>query len=1068
MFRLLLTGIAVQLLLSPAVFAQKKETRRVLRSSELAQEDIAAKYNEAAHQENLNAIKQYEEFLKSAEMEGDQKAELMFRLAEKYFEEGKFEYNIEMEAYQKTYDDCFNTPGCDVTTMEADHEKSRKWQKKAIRLYTTVLSSYPQYPRADEVLWFLGSAYAETKQPDKAVRQFVRLTQSYTDSRYIADAYVSIGEYYFDRNNAFKALKAYKQATRFQNSEQYGFALYKLAWCYYNVQEYGEAIEHMKQVVTFSSSGSEANSKKRITLQEEALKDLVRFFADAGEMEEAEDYFNKLGREELVMNMLKRLAGMYFEQGKFEESVKTYRRLISKDPNSVKNPGYQNEIIQSYRRMGRKQDAIDEVGRLLKDYGKQSAWAQSNSSNPDAVKKAADHIERALYDVATSYHNEARKLGTGRQAEETYRLAESAYRTYITELPNGKNAYVMRNNFAEILYDLKKYDEAYVQYMAVVAADPQGQHSLNGADSAIICAYKMKEKEAKEGKIQKRKSDTDIEPLELSEWETKLLESLDNFGKIYPNHKDAIQYLTESADLLFEKNRLDEASERFRQVIAMNPKSKQAMRAAIQITEALAFRAKSKATSEDFKQAVSDYKALKETSKAFYDQKGLGNSKFKKDMFEYYQLAYLQLIDMTFKSSPGFALYNTEGSDLKDNNDVRAAANGFRDYVDAFPEAENAPNVLNTSAVYYYKIKDMAKTMETRHLMIDKYPTSKYYIDHIAELGYAYETIADFETASQWYEKLFEIDKEHASAKDAFYTASLFRESLGQWEQAIANKEKYIQAYPEDERVLGMKIDIPKVYQKFDQIDKAKSAYNNFQKNPPKDAPIEFVFFARMKYGEILRDENRPDRLDKHWDMVLKQFEKLDEEKMTPQMKVFKAEAAFERAIYSSQKYMDSKISGPSSSSASQKSIDRALKKQLKVKTEGLQKTEEKYNEVIAIGGGEWTLAAVVQIGRAYDNYAQTIQNSYIPTYLSEDQKELYNMQLEDRTYQYQQKAIAYYQKALEVAFELNLYNETTAFATRRLGELRPEEYQPLTEDLLDPNYLSTQIRSRTFFETLE
>ena len=73
------------------------------------------------------------------------------------------------------------------------------------------LDTHPQYARADEVLFFLGSTYAEIKQPDKAVRQFVRLTQQYNTSRYIADAYVSIGEYYFDRNNAFKALQAYKE-----------------------------------------------------------------------------------------------------------------------------------------------------------------------------------------------------------------------------------------------------------------------------------------------------------------------------------------------------------------------------------------------------------------------------------------------------------------------------------------------------------------------------------------------------------------------------------------------------------------------------------------------------------------------------------------------------------------------------------------------------------------------------------------------------------------------------------------------------------------------------------------
>ena len=103
---------------------------------------------------------------------------------------------------------------------------------------------------------------------------------------------------------------------------------------------------------------------------------------------------------------------------------------------------------------------------------------------------------------------------------------------------------------------------------------------------------------------------------------------------------------------------------------------------------------------------------------------------------------------------------------------------------------------------------------------------------------------------------------------------------------------------------------------------------------------------------------------------------------------------------------MDVKISGPKSGSTSQRTIDKALKSQLKAKQEGLKTTVEKYTEVVTMNGGEWKLAAVVEIGKAYDNYAETIINSYIPVYLSEDQAEMYKMNLEDRSYQYQQQAL--------------------------------------------------------------
>ena len=86
----------------------------------------------------------------------------------------------------------------------------------------------------------------------------------------------------------------------------------------------------------------------------------------------------------------------------------------------------------------------------------------------------------------------------------------------------------MKNNFAEILYDLKNYVEAYEQYMGVVKMDPKGKYSIDCATNAIIAANKMIAEEKREGKIKSRKSRTDIEPIELSEWETKKMQALDN------------------------------------------------------------------------------------------------------------------------------------------------------------------------------------------------------------------------------------------------------------------------------------------------------------------------------------------------------------------------------------------------------------------------------------------------------------------------------------------------------------------------------------------------------------
>jgi hypothetical protein len=82
------------------------------------------------------------------------------------------------------------------------------------------------------------------------------------------------------------------------------------------------------------------------------------------------------------------------------------------------------------------------------------------------------------------------------------------------------------------------------------------------------------------------------------------------------------------------------------------------------------------------------------------------------------------------------------------------------------------------------------------------------------------------------------------------------------------------------------------------------------------------------------------------------------------------------------------------------------------------------------------------------------------PYYLTDDQIEMYRMGIEDLVYGQEEKAIAAYKLALEKSFELTLYNDNTAFATRRLGELRPDDFPGLEEQLLQPGYISSEIRT--------
>ena len=248
--------------------------------------------------------------------------------------------------------------------------------------------------------------------------------------------------------------------------------------------------------------------------------------------------------------MLKRLASTYFEQGKFEQCIQTYRRLIAEDPQSPDAPDYQNEIILAYQKIGRKQETLVEIDRLLKTYGGNSAWSRTNSTDEDAIKTATDYIEKNLRTVAINYHNEAKKLGAGRTAKETYALAYKAYSVYLGEFPESKYSYDVRYAFGELLYKIKRYDEAYEQYMKVVAIDAKGQHSKFCAESAIFAAEEMVKKEGDSKVAMGNRT----EAVELSTWNANLLAACDQFSNLWPDDKKTKNVIYKSAYLLYNHN----------------------------------------------------------------------------------------------------------------------------------------------------------------------------------------------------------------------------------------------------------------------------------------------------------------------------------------------------------------------------------------------------------------------------------------------------------------------------------------------------------------------------------
>ena len=1002
--------LLLSLVLSSALAEDDGDVRRARRTVDVEMAERAAQTElakaEATRKRHLEMEAAERLLSENRSLSSDQRADLMLRLADLYFREGRASYLDEMLPYTEAVDACFDDPDCpDTSNIVPDHTESSGWHAKSIRLYRIILDNYPHYPRADEAQFYLASALDDLDRDDEALKEYVRLVRSYPESTYAPNAYMMIGEIQFEEGEVYRALLAYKKTTAYRHHQYYSLALYKLAWCYYNVGEYGLALDTLKRVITWSDDTLEGKDHRgAFDLREDAYRDLVRFCADGGDLDECVHFIKARGRDDLVRDTMVRLGSTYLEQGKNEEAMRLYKRLIASDPTHLDAAGYQGEIVQISVRMGRVEETVDELNRLRRDYGGTSSWAQANAVEPEEVQEVQDQTARRIAKTAIEWQKEARRLGTGPRAKRLYEASDSLYAVYRRDFPEGEHLYDVTFAHAELQYVTGQKELAFFSYMAVLEMDHRGKSSLFAAEAAIKTAGVLAGTPgAPDGR----------DVIALDEWEANYLRALDRYAELYPEGEKRQFALYKAAWLLYHHNDFVKAAERFRVVIALDPRSKEAEYAANLILDGLAL--------------VEDWGTLRETALYFFEMDGLGGTTFKQTCANVYERASFKLIEV----------------DREQSGDDVAAADALVAFAGEFPQSDVADLALNNAAVWFTEGGRRADAMRTRRLLLDGYPTTRFAADTIVALAFDHEAIGRFERSAELYEALAAEYPKHDSATTALYSAALFRKALGQNEQALDDTRRLLAMDPDRDDARILELQVARLHR---ALGDERAAEGTLRVMLAADPDPELRMVAYLELSEVAGDPAavRAEALA----YVVE--EGLD----SPQVKEIAGRLRFEQGADDWKAYTELRIPGPSTI-GSPKQQNIVLADQLLRKTESLATIEAHSAAVIETGSGPWGVAALVRLGAAYEDYAVTIEESWIPDYLTEEQKGMYRQDLADRSALIRLKSQAAYEAAMAEAIRLDVYDDSAETARLRLQELDPDSHQPTYEVLPEKTWTS-------------
>jgi cellulose synthase operon protein C len=531
----LCAGIAL-----PAGAARKKEKT----IGDLAPRPVVVQSEQKVEASSERAMQNYRRFLELQKTDPQLRAEALRRLGD-----------LNMEAGEGT-------------RLEGEASLLDAQGAEAIKLYTNLLKSYPDYPRNDQVLYQLARAYETTGQPEKALTALDEVIRKYPRAPQMDEVQFRRGELLFSGKQYRQAQDAYQYVvSRGDKSAYISQSLYKHGWAIF------------KQGLAEDSLPSFAGVLDRAMLQKQpphalipvdklprASRELaddtlrvmaVTFSYDEESIKALENFLARHGNPAYAPVVYSRLGDLFVEKERFQDAASVYRAFATREPNSEFSPGLSQQAIDAYKKGGFTQLVLDGKREYvaLYNYGT-TFW---NGRNRADYPNIAKELKLNLKDVATYFHANAQK---SKKADE-YLEAARWYRTYLDSFPDDPDSFGTNYLLAETLYEAADYSSAAAEFTRTAYNYPVNPRSAAAGYAALGAMTKHEAKLSAQDKV---------------EWHKQVVDLGVKFGTTFPQHPDSTGVLTRAAEDIFASQDLQRAIEVAGLVLAHQPPADQPKR----------------------------------------------------------------------------------------------------------------------------------------------------------------------------------------------------------------------------------------------------------------------------------------------------------------------------------------------------------------------------------------------------------------------------------------------------------------------------------------------------------
>jgi len=821
-----------------------------------------------------------------------------------------------------------------------NNNRSRFYLQKALSSFYQLEKEYPKHPKIDEVFYFIGFVEMESKNTAKGEKYLERVVKDFPQSAKYDDAAIYLADSYFDRNKFKESEKVYLLLVK-RNSNLKDYARYKLAWVALNTGGPQKAVNEMKQLIL--SLGASPDTGK-LSLKDQALKDLLVFYAETGEVDDALSFFTKTQGKSQALENLKALAEAYRSKALDRSAIRAYSILIETFEDAPEAPKWYLGIYDCESRLGKSKGGVEKLLELLTKFNEKSSWAKNFPKERQNEKNELLELISSEAEKAAFFHHQA---GQRSSDKGHYQAAIKLYSSLLEnfpEIPSKKKILFFRG---EALYNQGQWMEASDSYLKAAELSPKDKLSEESLYNALLSIEHLTQKTKNIKKYSKEEAKkVDTEPKDLSVPEKRFIEVALIYEKEYPTSPKTPDVLFRVGTIYYQKNQFEKANEVFTRLVKEQPGHRTAPTAAHLILDMYNIR--------------KDYLGLTRQAEVFFAQKNLGDNNFKAEMKKIMGEVDFKMIEP-----------------LEKENKWEAAGQAYFQFYQKNPKSELAEQSLFNAFVSYEKADKQDKKSEMARVLVAKFPNSAYTPKALLTLAKDSEKNNDFERAERFYLEYAQKYPKETEARKALYNAAVFSDLLEKNQQALRLYDEYLKpgGVSKEERnaILESKAAL---YQRLKDWKNVDKTYRELMATENKS---EDKLRLLAELGGLYERNGLKAERDKIRDEI--------RSKINPKMKtnlglasLFAAEADFLKIAPERKKYQSIKLRFPPDVFISR----------LKQKERALAKLATQYDSIVEYGVPEWGVAALFEKGEAYQELVSEFNLLKIPkNYKAEERAEI-------------------------------------------------------------------------------